>query len=86
MSNDHYCVLIRRNSDGIVRTRRRDEPWENFHVYMWTEGNFSCDCNRELEFQRAGGEEEAEERECGHEKYTAIKAILADGTEVMLDE
>ena len=38
--------------------------------YMWTEGNYSCDCNRELFIKRQQGED-APDRECG-ETYELI--------------
>lgn|SRR5687768_1587123 len=47
-------VEIRRNSDGVVR-RYVDEHW--LSDFIWSEGNYACDCNRHLFFERAGGNE-----------------------------
>ena len=33
---------------------------DEFHPYIWEEGNYSCDCNRSLCFQRAQGKPEME--------------------------
>ena len=57
-----------------------------FHAYIWEEGNYSCDCNRELFFLRAGGEDDPEEGAnlCGEERYR-IWIEAADG-EIVYDE
>lgn len=58
---------------GEVHQFLTDEIWEEEHGepsnYIWSEGNFSCDCNRHLFFQRAI---DAEERAyvCGQDKYS----------------
>ena len=42
--------------------------YEEEHArYMFECGNYSCDCNRALFIQRAYGEDEIEELECGEE-------------------
>jgi hypothetical protein len=39
-------------------------------LYIWKEGNYSCDCNRELMFERAKGTPEDElNTTCGKGKY-----------------
>jgi len=38
-------------------------------TWIWEEGNYSCDCNREIFFERAAGFE-VEEVECSHFKYS----------------
>jgi hypothetical protein len=83
-----YKVEIKNNETGEVRTRdMRDILWHEYSDWWWTEGNFGCDCNRHLEFERAAGTEpDFDSAACGHEKYTAIKAILQDGTEILLDK
>ena len=50
---------IRKNTTGEVRVAEV-EDWlvdghRNPSVYNWTDGNFGCDCNREILFDRAGG-------------------------------
>ena len=81
-----YDVLIRKNATGEVRTSHQDLPWKEHSLWSWTEGNFGCDCNRKLQFERAGKEEGAEDYECGHSAYTVIKAIFPDGKELAIDE
>lgn len=59
---------IKRNADGVIAI----DVWPNWawNEFWWKEGNASCDCNRELFFLRARGEEEPEETECGGDKYS----------------
>jgi hypothetical protein len=51
-------IEIRRNSDGVVRSYFDSYEWQG--DYMWTDGNYSCDCNRYLFFMRAAGEDEGD--------------------------
>lgn len=82
-----YKVEIRRNLDGVVRLHDMGNlEWRDDGTHWWwTEGNFGCDCNREWEFQRAGGEPISEESECGTSRYTVIRAIFEDGSERIID-
>lgn len=93
-----YDVMIRDNSTGETRTCPMPElEWHESSMFWWTEGNFACDCNRGLEFARAGGmteaeidalDEEADGRAfpCGDSRYTAVKAVFGDGREIPIDE
>ncbi len=49
-----YTVAITDNATG--ETVLCELPGE-FDSYLWDEGNYSCDCNREIFFRRAKGEE-----------------------------
>lgn len=59
-------VYIRNNKTGEVRSI----PWE-YEVtpddYLWSEGNYSCDCNRDIFFKQ--GTDEPENHGCGMNKY-----------------
>lgn len=91
----HARVLIRHNPTG--EERWYTDEWSFNHPketreeslflgeFVWTDGNFSCDCNRALLFARAEGQPDPDNRECGDSEYTAVKAVLDDGTEVELD-
>ena len=71
-----FTVHLRRNSDGLVRQIKQDGNWtgEDGHEFLWTEGNFGCDCNRHLFFERAAGDEPAwDDLECGQSAYTIVK-------------
>lgn len=81
-------IEIAKKETGEVR-HYRDEFFdcsaESASEFLWTEGNYSCDCNRALFFARANGEPDPLV-ECGEVAYTAIKAICDDGTVVILDD
>jgi hypothetical protein len=67
-------VYIRRASDGVERIYHTDgileEDNETLATYIWEEGNFSCDCNRYLFFQRAVDEKEINDCcKCGYGGY-----------------
>lgn len=48
----------------------REEGWEYDPVFIWEEGNYSCDCNRDLFFHRAiNPEHDNDELECGDKLY-----------------
>lgn len=77
-----YRVALRKNETGEIRFAG---PYDfEFNLYWWTDGNFGCDCNRYLEFERAGGHEPTDEEDethggCGDDRYTALYAELDDG-------
>lgn len=78
----YILVTIRKNATGEERTYRHDMRWEaEGDQYMWSEGNYSCDCNRYLFFQRAHDEDE-EDFECGDTAYTVVKIVTDDGAQV----
>jgi hypothetical protein len=72
---------LRRVSDGVERTVVDETGFSiddgdvedaiRSVVYQWSDGNYSCDCNRALFFARAGGEEEPEV-ECGEGAYAIV--------------
>jgi hypothetical protein len=81
-----YVVKIRRNSDGLEREIRMLFDWSASDLFWWTDGNFGCDCNRHLEFERAEGcSPEFAEAVCGESAYTAVQATLPDGSIVAID-
>ena len=83
MTGLRYTVLLRNNATGEVREIAGNPGgWGEDADYLWTEGNFACDCNRQLLFDgcRVG------EPTCGDSAFTAICAKLEDGTVVALDD
>jgi hypothetical protein len=81
-----YLVALENSMTGEVRFYRQDFYWDDFAEFMWTEGNFACDCNRAMMFQRANGEEATWDHPCGDVLYTALYAQLPDGTKIPLEE
>ena len=43
--------------------------WDAHSYYTWSEGNYSCDCNRHILFNRALGIETEEVFPCGNRLY-----------------
>lgn len=86
-----YTITILHRPSGIQRQWSDEYPWAEGTEYLWSEGNFACDCNRELLFLRAGGVSESEINSrapvrCGEVEYTVTKIIFADGAEYGIEE
>jgi len=80
-------VHIRDNETGEVRQYEDEQIWRDGDVcaFIWSEGNFGCDCNRQLFFWRAAGEPEHDDYECGHSKFSVRIINPVDGS-VIYDE
>ena len=84
-----YAVLICEVASGITVRTEHEGEWDEGPEFGWTEGNYSCDCNRRLAWRQARGwteeqidaAEEADGDHCGEGAFTAV-AILSDGTRV----
>jgi hypothetical protein len=46
-----------------------DEGSEESFFFLWTEGNYSCDCNRDLFFHRVSQPDYYEDHPCGDSEY-----------------
>lgn len=89
-------VRIRRNADGVVREYVDPEGWwdpgdDGFGgaFSMWSEGNWSCDCNRALFFARAADEDEEAlwDAGCpGTSTAFTVLSITVDGRVVYSEE
>ncbi len=62
-------VKVRNNETGEIRdcqtTGLYDHKLDEFSNYIWAEGNYACDCNRDSFFN--GGDSDME---CGDTKYS----------------
>lgn len=77
---------IKRQSDGAVAEHETDwgDGFDPSNAeYMWTDGNYGCNCNRQLFFARARGEAEDNELICGQGWF--LVQVWADG-ELVVDE
>ena len=73
------------NETGQVRFYHDDLEWcDESSVFMWTEGNYGCDCNRSLFFYGVPPDHEIESP-CGEGRFTVLFAELPNGTRVVLD-
>jgi hypothetical protein len=85
-------IHIRNNATGVIRLYR-DEYFSDeigalgypVGAFNWTDGNYSCDCNRSMFFAQAAGEDPDDDG-CGDERFTAIKVVFDDGREFPLDD
>lgn len=66
-----YFVKITRRSDGESVTFHYESEDEESAYFLWYDGNYSCDCNRELFFNRVRGLDLDYENPCGRERYDA---------------
>lgn len=72
-------------ADLIKPTWESEEDLLETMFFMYTDGNYSCDCNRILFLARAANEPEPEEVDCGETiQLESLTAIRPDGTEVEL--
>ena len=77
-----YSVFIRDNNTKEVREYVEEREWSS--DYIWSEGNYSCDCNRAVFFAEAGKEDVAPawEQPCGDCAYSFIDIKLENGNSV----
>lgn len=72
---------IRNNKTGEVRASQEGWDWDGdteYPDYIWSEGNYACDCNRALFFARVVGEDDPD-RNCGDSAF-AVRLTAEDGT------
>lgn len=79
-------VTIRDNSTSEIVDYADTGSFEDgeFQDFLWSEGNYACDCNRSLFFARAKGLDDPD-RECGEERYI-IRIIDASTNQIIYDE
>jgi len=81
-------IEIRRNQDGVVAADVwNGQEWTEASDFLWSDGNYSCDCNREHFFLRAMGQDEDDDSAtaCGDERFSA-RISNADTGDVLYDE
>ncbi len=87
------CVaFIRKNDTGEVRQYPTELPVYEYDgvlddhpsIFNWEENNYSCDCNRELFFERAAGNE-IETEKCSDGRFS-VRLQNPDTLEIYYDE
>lgn len=63
-----YTIEIKNNHTGEIRKCKFPEPDDEFSEFLWSEGNYACDCNRHLFFT----DHEDSSFPCGDEVYSII--------------
>ncbi len=77
-------VAIRDVAIGETRVYRPEQDYETpFDDYIWSEGNYACDCNRALFFAAAAGEERDDSINCSDGRFV-IAAIKDRATGALL--
>lgn len=84
------CVVkITDTMTGVTR----DATWPEYawgdekdgvYDYLWSEGNYSCDCNRGMFFAQAAGEPDPD-MICGESRY-AVKILSEDGSAILYED
>ena len=84
---------IRNVATGEVREKQLSK-WDGGYEYMWTDGNYSCDCNRAIFFFGAGNPQlsdheafmQAPDRECTDGRFVVRITDAATGEQLYADE
>lgn len=81
-------VYIRHVPTGEVRICRGEELVDSelgWTPFIWLDGNFSCDCNRRLFFERAGGIDRGDPSTspCGDGEYEIDKIVRVSSGELL---
>jgi len=76
-------VGIQRTSDGVIASGVIEGLF--FSRFVWEEGNFSCDCNREIFFNDFLGVESDDDIECSEGRYL-VRVVDADTGEMLYTE
>jgi len=82
-----YKYAIKNNETGEIRIAEGCCEYEEHNtVWFLTDGNYGCDCNRELEWHRAIDEDDNwENTKCGKTEFSIPYLILEDGTRINVD-
>ena len=67
MKYEPVLIYIKNKVSGVEV--KFTEDWDYNSYYLWSSGNFSCDCNRQLLFNRELGIETEELISCGNKIY-----------------
>jgi len=77
-----YVVGIRHNESGKVRFCPMKLKWEEHSLSWWNTGNFSCDCNRHLEFHGYTDSAYEDNIPCGETMYTVVGIWFLRGGDI----
>lgn len=76
-----YSVYITKTQTGETREHKCDFEWNDSSYFMWTEGNFSCDCNLSIFFYE--NTDDDPDQKCGNIDFKIEKIVLQNGHEVL---
>jgi len=81
-----YSVVMTNNLTNETRTIALPDSyeWEDYHCFwMWSEGNWGCDCNRRIVWD--GEYDHDKDYPCTDTIFSISGFILEDGTEIEFD-
>ncbi len=72
-----HIIKIKDNEDGVIYEIHDDYDWSDDGIdYAYSEGNYSCDCNRRLFVEQSKkdtqGVDNACDLPCGHTRYILV--------------
>lgn len=79
-----YVLFIQNSITKEVRECTWSSEWHENAGWWWAKGNGGCDCNRSQFFHDTIGTE-CDDDSCGNSRYSILKAVLPDGTEIQID-
>ncbi len=65
------CMILP-NKPIVTYTEWQLASYGYWSEYLWEDGNWSCDCNRQISFESNGGEEIEDDIGCGEEAYRVV--------------
>jgi hypothetical protein len=81
-----YNVHITDTTTGEAVVYRYHYSWADGSEYLWSEGNYGCDCNRHIFFEEAKSPgSDAPDRECGNGRFI-VQCFADDGTKLYSDD
>lgn len=81
MTHTNYVVYIRDRTTGFIRSHKPLGVWCEIQEFMWSEGDYACDCNRSLFYHG----DAIPEVECTDFIYD-VCVISEDPVEILYDE
>lgn len=79
-----YFARITDRTTGTSKTKTFDEAWDGASDFDWGDNNRSCDCNRAIYFEDAGGQLPDTELPCGDWRFTVC--ITDEAGRVLFDD
>lgn len=70
------ATLLKVETGEIREYLYYQEMSEETAAYVWRDGNYSCDCNREIFFERAIGEGTLDDIECSEGRFELLKLTI----------
>jgi hypothetical protein len=80
----HFLDMVTLET-AIVRTCQdilSDDSWQDW--FIWSDGNYACDCNRHQFFELAKNRQPNDIAPCGWDRYRIVKIVAVDDPDVIL--